>query len=252
MPTHPTEPNLRSTLLAASTDHSVWSTPTARVVLDHALTTLRPIALRLQADPADALSYAFETWMGMSADTIADESIDLWAYTRAAVRRCLDREDEAGRRATSVAGLRRAGTRDIDVTTGIDGIDLAYEHIDIESDDDTAPSDDPRTARALAALEQVLTMAGFSPDQRTVLVDVFADLVASSPSQRASIERALSVRELIAPTISEPQWRNLVEVILGTPAGNPGILALAGDGHPAPAMEKHISSRLLAVLTLAA
>ena len=251
MPTHPIEPNLRSTLLAATTDHGHWSTPAARVVLDYALTTLRPIALRLQTDPADALSYAFETWMNMAPVTIADESIDLWAYTRAAVRRSLDREDEAGRRGTSVAGLRRAGTRDIDVTTGIDGIDLAYDHVGIDAEE-PATTDDPRAPRALAALEQVLTMAGFSPDQRTVLVDVFADLVATSPSARASIDRALSVRELIAPTIGEVQWRNLVEVILGTPAGLPGVLALAGDGHPAPAMEGHISSRLLAVLTLAA
>lgn len=251
MPTHPIEPNLRSALIASSSDASFWSSPEARSVLDHAHTVLRPIALRLQADPADALSYAFETWKGMSAETIADDDIDLWAYTRAAVRRCLDREDEARRRATSVAGLRRSGTRDIDVTIGIDGIDIGYDHVGIDREE-LAPAGDARTSSALAALEQVLIMAGLTPDERTVLIDVFADLISSSPSTRASIDRALSVRELVAPTIGEHEWRNLVEVILGTPAGLPGVIKLAGDGHPAPALEAHISSRLMAVLALAA
>ena len=251
MPTHTSfEPNLRAALHSASIDHSYWSTPAARVILDHALASLRPIALRLQADPADALSYAFETWMSMSAETLADEDADLWAYTRAAVRRCLDREDEANRRGVSVSGLRRAGGRDIDITTGLDGIDIGYDHVGL--DDEPVHAIDPRASRARAALEQVLVLAGFTEDQRTILIDVFADLIAGSPSPRASIDRAVAVRDLIAPSTSEQQWRNLVEVILGTPAGLPGVMALAGNGHPAPAMESHISSRLLAAVTLAA
>lgn len=252
MPTHPvTPPNLRAALIAAASDHGFWSTPEARNILEHALLVLRPIALRLSADPADAVSYAFEAWMGMTEETISDPDIDLWAYTRTAVRRSLDREDEANRRSTSVAALRRAGTRDIDVSTGIDGIDIGYEHVGI--DDEPSPSTaDPRAPRALVALQQVLTLAGFTGDQQTILIDVFADLITGAPTPRAGIDRAVSVRELVAPHIPESAWRNLVEVILGTPAGRPGVVALAGSGHPAPAMEQHISSRLLSVVTLAA
>lgn len=251
MPTHPApSPNLREALLAARANHGYWSTSAARAILDHALTSVRPVALRLGADPADALSYAFETWAGISEETLADEGVDLWAYTRSAVRRALDREDEARRRSTSIASLRRTGTRDINVTTGIDGIDIAYNHVGLEEDPE--PTVDPRATRARAALEQVLILAGLTDDQRTILVDVLADLLAGSPSQRASIERALGVRELVAPNLGPRQWRNLVEVILGTTSGDPGVIALSASGHPAPAMEPHISRRLLAALTLAA
>lgn len=251
MPTHPdTHPNLHAALTAAAADHSYWSTPAARAVLDYALATLRPIALRSHADPADALSYAFEAWMGMAEETLADENADLWAYTRAAVRRSLDREDEANRRSTSVAALRRTGTRDVEITTGIDGIDIGYDHVGL--DDEPEHIIDPRAVRARAALEQVLTLAGFTEDQRTIVIDVFADLIAGAPSTRAAIDRAVSVRELVAPHVGDRAWRNLVEVILGTSADLPGVMALAASGHPAPAMEKHISSRLLSVVTLAA
>lgn len=250
MPTPLTPPNLRAALSSAALDHRYWSSPEARLILDHALNDLRPIALRLNADPADALSHAFEAWMGMSAQTRSDETIDLWAYTRTAVRRSLDREDEANRRGTSVAALRRSGVRDTDITTGTDGIDIGYEHVGV---DQPAPAAiDPRATRARAAVEQVLTLAGLTDEQCTILLDVFADLASTSPSWRAAIDRALTVRDVISTETTDAQWRTLVEVILGTPAGLPGVMALAGAGHPAPAMEPHISTRLMSLLTSAA
>lgn len=251
MPTHPdTEPNLRAALNSAAVDPNYWESPTGRVILDHALDSLRPLALRFHADPADALSHAFETWMGMPAATLTDGDADLWAYTRAAVRRCLAHEEEANRRGMSVAGIRRSGARDIDITTGIDGIDVGYDPA--ASSETPEPTLDLRSSRAQAALEQVLLITGLTEDQRSILIDVFADLVETSPSPRSSIDRAIATRDIIAPDMAEGQWRNLVEVILGTPAGLPGVLALAGNGHPAPAMEPHISSRLMGVLALAA
>lgn len=251
MPTHtPNAPDLRSALTLANDDHAFWSTHEGRIVLSHALTSLRPLALRVNADPADALSYAWEAWVSMSPAVLADAAVDLWAYTRAAVRRSLDRDDEANRRGLSVGELRRAGAREVEITTGIDGIDIAYRHVDAETTPE--PASDPRGPQAMEALEQVLTLAGFTTNQRIVLIDVFADLVGNSPSRRASIERALAVHELVAPHLEEPQWRSLVEVILGTAAGRPGVMALAGAGHPAPAMEPHISANLLSIIAVAA
>jgi hypothetical protein len=246
------EPDLRSALLSARHNHAFWSSQAASDLLRYAEASLRPIALRTQADPSDALSHAYEIWATLPLSTVEDPTTDLWAYTRAAVRRSLDREDEAARKATSTAGIRRDSARYFEGFTSLDDIELGYTQATDHDDDDTETPLDVRSANAMSALEQVLVLAGFDEDQRVSLVDVIADIVTTSPSVRASIARAESVRELFEPQLSEAQWKSLIEVILGTPAGKPGILELAGAGHPAPAMEAHVSNRLMNVLAVAA
>jgi hypothetical protein len=246
------DPDLRATLLAARQDPRHWNTPAGRALLAHATTALRPLALRTHADPADALSHAYEVWAQLPDATLADDTVDLWAYTRAAVRRSLDREEEAARKITSVAGIRRSAARDLEGFTSLDSIEVAYDAFPDDDHASTAPLVDPRTGHSLAALEHVLVMAGFTEPDRTALVDVFADLVTTAPSVRASLVRAESVRDMFATHLSESAWRALVEIILGTRAGQPGIIALAATGHPAPAMAPHISTRLMSLLSVAA
>ena len=243
------ELDLRSAILNSRADHRWWSTPDARTLLAAVLDALTPIARRVNADPADALSYAFEVWVGLSDELLADETVDLVAYTRTAVRHLLDREDEAARKITSAAAVRRAGTRAAQGFTALDDTDLAAP---ADDDVDEPHELDPRSVRAGVALEQVLVMAGFNADQRLIVIDVLSDALDGSPSARASIARAEAVHDVIDSHLTAAQWRILVEVILGTPAGKPGIVQLAASGHPAPAIEPHISTRLVDLLAGAA
>lgn len=247
------EPDLRAALITARRNPRYWGTPEGRALLTHATNVLRPLAVRTQADPADALSHAYEVWAQLPENTLTDDTVELWAYTRSAVRRRLDREDEAARKVTSVAGTRRSDARELEGFTALDSIDIGYDPFADTDDTPTpAPHADPRTADALAALEQVLVMVGFTEPDRTSLVDVFADIVSTAPSLRASIVRAEGVREMFATHLDEHAWRSLVEIILGTRSGHPGIIALAAVGHPAPSAEAHISARLMTLLCVAA
>lgn len=246
MPTPTTaEPNLRHAISSARADHAWWSTPEARTVLEAILTKLTPLAHRLHADPADALSHAFEVWVKLDDDFIADETVDLWAYTCTAVRHALEREEEAARKVTSAATVRRTATRAARGTTTLDDADAPVTG---HPDTDTVPVIDARTLRAKAALEQVLTLAGFDDDQRVIVIDVLSDALAGSPSARASIARAEQLHDVIDTPLSARQWKTLIEVLLGTPAGKPGVVQLAASGHPAPAIEPHISTRLLSLI----
>jgi len=241
-------PSLRHAIITARTDPAWWSTPDARAVLADALDRLTPLARRTGADPADALSYAFEVWVTLDDELLADETCDLWAYTSAAVRRALEREEEAARKITSAATVRRAATRAAAGVTGIDDTDLAAS----EGERIEAPTVDPRNVRAKAALDQVLTMAGFDDAHRLIFIDVVSDALTGSPSPRASIARAEQCHTVIGGHLTAHQWKTLIEVILGTPAGLPGVVQLAAAGHPAPAVEPHISGRLLTLITAAA
>lgn len=243
------QPDLRHALLSARADHAWWSSLEARATLSYALTSLSPLATRLRMDPADALSHAFEVWVSLPAGTLEEESVDLWAYTRAAVRRRLDREDEAARKITSINGIRRVDASGLGSFTSLDSVDIAYPALD--SDEPARPASDPADAPVLAALEHVLILAGLDEDQRIVLTDALADIASTAPSKRACIAHATSAREMFDTPLDEQRWKNLVEVLLGTPSGKPGILDLARAGHPAPAMEPHISPRLMNMMVAA-
>lgn len=249
MPTPSAAAALRTGLLCARSDRSWWSTPAGRTLLEQTAHTLRPLALRLGMDEADALSHAFEVWSRLPEQVLADESTDLWAYTRAAVRRALNREDEAARKVTSTAGSRRSDTRDMGRLVSLDGIDIGYDPADT---DDEPAVHDPRRVRALAALTSVLVLAGLSPAERDIAIDTLGDIAATAPSPRARIDRAGAAHALFADRFTPAQWTSLAETVLGTAAGKPGILALAAAGHPAPATEPHLSVRLTPLLAAAA
>jgi len=248
MPTPTAEPNLRHAILAGREDHAWWSTPAARLVLDSVLELLTPLALRVGADPADALSYAFEVWLTFDDELLADEAADLWAYTCTAVRHALAREQEAARKVTSATAVRRTSTRAAAGVTSLDDNDLAADEVEYVE----VSVSDPRLVRAKAALDQVLTMAGFDEDGRLIVIDVLSDSLEGSLSARASIARAERVHTVVGAHLTGEQWRTLVEIILGTPAGLPGVVQLAAAGHPAPAVEPHISSRLLTLISAVA
>ncbi|SDH50756.1 hypothetical protein [Microbacterium sp. 77mftsu3.1] len=245
MPT-PAVPDLRTALDSATREPRWWSTPAARLVLEDALAALTPLARHFQADPADALSYAFEVWHTIAPELIVDENVDLWAYTRTAVHHALAREVTAAKKVTSTTAARRTDATALDLIVGLDGFDRG---IDPFEDTDDAPVQLPaQGARALAALEQVLVAAGLSADDRAIFVDVFADIVASTDNIRTRLSRAEAVRDLLGTHLSVGQWKALCEIVLGTPGGRAGILRLTADGHPAPVMEPHVATRLMQLL----
>lgn len=247
-------PDLRAAITQSRIDPTYWSSPAARSVLEHTYEALRPIAINAKADPADALSYAFEVWLGVNDITLADTSTDLWAYTRTAVRRALNHEDEAARKVTSVAGIRRVGSESFERASGSESFEQVYyaQHDLDQPEAETGIADEHRGKRALDALNQILIMAGFDEDNRVLFTDVLADITEASPSNRTSINRLNSVRELFDVPLDEEQWASLVRILLGTDRGLSGILQLAAEGHPAPAAEPHIGHRLLTLMSAVA
>ncbi len=244
-------PDLREVVTAARSDHRHWSTPDARALFEVAVEKLAPVARRFGADPADALSHALEVWIFAPESVLADETCDLWAYTAQAVRHAFEAEAVANAKGTSAAAARRAHASSIRGLSSLDDIEVAYTPFDTDPDEQD-PAVAATHAKALAVLDSVLVMVGFTLDQRAFFVDVLADIVAGSPSQRATLSRAQAVRDVVRPEMTPGQWKALTEIVFGTPTGKPGIIALAAAGHVAPAVEPHIASRIADALQVTA
>ncbi|MAL05492.1 MAG: hypothetical protein CMH36_01450 [Microbacterium sp.] len=241
----------RATLREIRARPDGWSTPSATALLREAREHLRPIAVSLKVDPDLALSYAFEAWASISELVLASPDLNLWAWTKQAVRRQLWREASAERKLTSAAGVRRTGA---DIAVQVDRVDISVDALErvmptagidgLPYETDETPVAPEAVHPALGVAAQFMIIAGLSVGQRERFLSSLADQVERSGGDPRRAAAALTRNPDPAFPGSDEQWRALVSVILGTSRGKPGVLELTAQGHPAPARAEHIAAAI--------
>lgn len=229
---------------AVDADRRGWSGRAGRALLDAARQKLAPLAASVGADPADAAAAAWELW---SSTDLADVESP-WAYTVAAVRRRLGREEHAARLLTSEHGLRRHGS---DVKPSVVSSDREAAELP-----EPVVADESLRSRGALSVRQVLVMAGVPASEATAVIAALLDSATRSSAASAAVDRLSRDRGMADRFgFSHTSWRALVTLTLGTTRGQPGLIELTHRGHPAPLQVEYIrraKNRFSTALELAA
>lgn len=238
--------DLAARLTTLRDDPSQWGTALGKEILAEARTRYASLATAAGLDPSDGATHAWQFWTQEMTDRqLAEKREGLWSFTGGAIRHGLRREATAHSRLTSTDALRRSGTMD------------AAEPVRFHTADELSPAAaltvDPFEDRAeapapvrgiggrqgIAAVRQLLVMAGLTPAQRDLIFEDIARHLTESASTQSAADK---LRRSVTPSVplGDDRWKALVSLVLGSPKGAPGIVQLIGHGHPAPMSEPHI------------
>ena len=223
----------------ARVDPSLWSDPSGRAVLEEAKRRYAGLAQKAGLDPADGATHAWHFW----SQTITVDALDqhrdiLWQYTGGAIRRTLAVEAIAQDRLIDTTAARHLDLSKQDAPIRFShATDILSGEVVPNETDDHAVTENV----GIAAIRQLLVMAGLTPAQRDLVFDHVAQHAVRSANIQSAARALLTDGSGVEALFGPERWRALVTLMVGSPKGTPGIIRLIGDGHPAPMSEPHIS-----------
>jgi hypothetical protein len=218
-------------LLAIPSEPRGWNSRRAAVLLSLAMRKFAGVARAEGADPAEAVTAAWEIWKEPAV--LAAENA--WAFTTTAVRRQLRKAGEAQRKLTSEEGLRRKGIEEFESSTD-ESLELLVAPEPVS--EEQAPAFKTSAAREAAAM---LESHGYTRATAEAAVEAMlsAATVTSSPQSAADlVDRITDVPASLG--ISRAEWKAVGSVLFGSPRlGGIGLLEAELTGVD-PSTIKHI------------
>lgn len=249
-----TDELLADHLTSLRDDPTLWRTALGAIVIAEARIRFARLAVACGLDEGDGATYAWSYWTQEMTDAqLAARRSELWRFTGGAIRKHMSTEGMAQSRLTSTRSLRHVAVVGMEAplrfnsAEDLAGVSARSLITDPFADDSTreAPQRAAGQMQAIAAVKQLLVMAGLTPAQRDLVLDEIVRHVTTSSSVRAASE---AMRRNPTPSVplGSERWKALSALVLGTAKGAPGLIHLIGRGHPSPMTEPHIQ-RLLPV-----
>lgn len=229
-------------------DPALWRTPLGSSVLAEARKRFARISIACGLDAADGATHAWQYWTQelTDADLAANRS-NMWRCTGKVIRRSMNREDFAQNRLISTkadrqvdvvgmaAPVRFHSAEDLALIDSRALVSDPFEELDRE----VAPVRGIGGRQAIAAVRQLLVMAGLTPTQRDLIFDEIARHLTTSANVHAAAD-AMRAAPVASIPLTADRWKALVSLVFGASKTSPGIVHLIGEGHPAPMTEPHI------------
>ncbi|WP_369963713.1 hypothetical protein [Leifsonia sp. EB34] len=234
-----TDDDLRRELSTIHSTSGGWYTPAAATLLAHARRRFTGLARREGADPADAMTAAWEIWSNANILTVAQP----WAYTGTAVRKALRKEQEAQRKLTSIPGLRRPDADDFTGWSDEELPDLVAQ---------VAIAQERLVYRTLA-LNTVLALLvehGYSRTIAEATVESMISAAAATGSPAGALDAVTRISDV--PTsfgVRRAEWKALASLLFGPARGGVGSLEAELTGAD---NQKHLRNTLARYHRLAA
>lgn len=243
-----TDDTLSERLTLLREDPSLWRTPLGADILAEARKRFARISVACGLDAADGATFAWQYWTQELTDAeLAANRSNMWRCTGKVIRRAMTREDFAQNRLISTKAARQVAVVGMDAPVHfhsaedlalIDSRALVFDPFE-ELDREVAPVRGIGGRQAIAAVRQLLVMAGLTPAQRDLIFDEIARHLTTSANVHAAAEAMRSAPVASVP-IAQDRWKALVGLVFGASTNAPGIVHLIGLGHPAPMTEPHI------------
>lgn len=239
---------LTAHLRAFRANPDLWRTDAGRQVLAEARRRFARLSLASGLDESDGATHAWEFWVNDLTDADLDAQRDtLWRFTGAVIRRTMRTEDMAQSRLVSARALRQVEVvgmaAPVRYQSAAELIELGVDERAAGFDDDTdlAPVRPIGERTAITLVRQLLVMAGLTAAQRDEVFDTVARLTTTSTTLAAAARALTATNAPVAAALGAERWQALVSLMVGTAAGAPGLIRLAGEGHPSPMREPHIT-----------
>lgn len=242
---------LADALTALREDPTRWRTAEGAAVLAEARHRFSRLAVKCGLDEDDGATHAWTYWTQEMTDAqLGEHRGDLWKYTGAAIAKQMVAECTAQNRLTSTRALRQVAVVGMDAPVRFNSaeelasVSATTLMIDpFDEPEQVVPERSLGRRQAMAAVHQLLVLAGLTQSQRDLIIDELARHVDTAVNIRAAGE-AMRRSPTPAVPIGQERWKAMVTLVLGTAKGTPGIMQLVGQGHPAPMSEPHIQKLL--------
>lgn len=213
--------NLIETLAAINSHPARWNSPVARQLFKDAHAKLAGTARKFNADPSEAVTYAWEAWSTSDLTKVHNP----WGWTNAAVVAHLAAAQRARETLSSIESMQREG---FEAFTGF--ADDCEAELSVFDTTTTArpPAADTFKTEAFTYAHGLLVGAGYSLDVSTAIVDRMAHVGRTATATREKevttlvMARDRAVREQDLPLalgIPTARWAALASLLFGNKRG---------------------------------